>query len=342
MSLFSIIKRNSKKALSNNWGAAMAVMLIPSLASFALSMFIGVIAFSFMSSASFSTGALASGGIVDLFYSGNTSQMIIMLVTMAVYLLISLFVLSPLSMGATYWNLQLVKAQPKPVMSIFYFFEKFKRYRRSVWMTISIMVRQLIWSIILYAVPVSMTVGINLITTRIGSAFDASTPAHYRVLLYMGNFLTIVVFIAAALLCLAMMNKYNLAIYFLCEDSELTAGKAIKKSIEYTKGYRFSYLWFTLSFIGWMILTAVFFPVALYTGPYYSAAFALYSLYIIETKKREQPVVVDQPVDQDGHLSPEIINVPENTNITEDEPVDSWTVPIEQPEEEKKEDDMEI
>ena len=57
--------------------------------------------------------------------------------------------------------------------------------------------------------------------------------------------------------------------YIMMREPDAKGWDAVKKSKQIMNGNTGKLFGFTLSFIGWFLLTAVFFPVAVYTMPYY-------------------------------------------------------------------------
>ena len=60
-------------------------------------------------------------------------------------------------------------------------------------------------------------------------------------------------------------------------DSDLSAIDSIKKSWSIMKGYKWNYLLFSLSFLGWIILSQfTFFLLLIWLVPYMMVSFILY------------------------------------------------------------------
>lgn len=305
MSLFSTLKKNAKHALRDHWLSAIVVTLIPGLTSTLLTFFvgsgIGLLAQRFPA---FQQGQGASSGeLMGLMPEG-------MFLVLAVSLLFSvmiLLVLIPLQLGCTHWYFQLVQGNPQPVSNIFYFFEDFKRYRRSLWLYINQGFRRGFWAAVFHCIPAGLLSGIFFLAVQHRDAVQTTPQLGW--LLVMGMLLMSLVFFLVILLYAAYMNKYFLADYLVVSDDEIKPGDAIKRSIEYTKGYRFNLLWFILSFIGWLLLASIL-PTLFYSVPYLNASMALYALYLMETKKREQPVLQEFPPGNGEAAKPEIAKPP--------------------------------
>lgn len=78
--------------------------------------------------------------------------------------------------------------------------------------------------------------------------------------------------------------------YIMMREPEAKGWEAVKKSKRIMKGHTGSLFGFTLSFIGWFLLTAVFFPIAIYTVPYYwmSRTFFIGSIYDEAERKAQE------------------------------------------------------
>ena len=71
--------------------------------------------------------------------------------------------------------------------------------------------------------------------------------------------------------------SYSQTLYILRDHPEYSATQAITESRRLMDGYKWKYVLFLLSFIGWFLLTAVTFGLAwFFVGPYFSAAQAVF------------------------------------------------------------------
>ncbi|WP_160033925.1 DUF975 family protein [Paenibacillus sp. An7] len=71
--------------------------------------------------------------------------------------------------------------------------------------------------------------------------------------------------------------SYSQTLYVLRDHPEYSATQAITESRRLMDGYKWKYVLFLLSFIGWFLLTAVTFGLAwFFVGPYFSAAQAVF------------------------------------------------------------------
>ncbi|MFV0402253.1 MAG: DUF975 family protein [Oscillospiraceae bacterium] len=285
-----MLKANSKHALQNNWGKAILVLLAPFAVSFIMGIFLQVGVLTYQSSLYYASSGSISGAQDFIRVLGAMTPLFAM---QGVFLLVSFFLIGPLQMGAYYWFLQLVKGEAPSAGKVFHFFENFRRYRRALWFNISLSVRQALWMLLFLLVPYLLLFGVIMIPTLFPAL---ARSASFGLMMGMGIIVLVLLFIAAILLVSAYLNKYYLAAYLFVDDDAMTVSQAVKESIEYSKGYRFSLLWFSLSFIGWSILSAFAWPVMFYSMPYMNTAYAMYAQYIIETKRRENPTLLDGPL----------------------------------------------
>ena len=271
MSLFSMLKRNSKQALQGYRGRACLILLI----NFGVIFLLWMILF------------VATIGLGDgLPYFRDSAgwlhfpqgQLYIFLGIQLVAMLFSLFLLTPLSLGNVLWYIGVVKARAQPVSEIFTFFESSRRYWRAVWYGINMAVRTMFWAILFFLLPTGVLMGAAVFTEMYG----AGAGRQFAIISAFGMILAILLTLLATLMYCAYMTKYFLVAYLLACDENITVRSAIKKSSELTIGYRFSLLWYGISFIGWALLTVLLFPFMFYTVPYINTSFAMYANYLIE------------------------------------------------------------
>ena len=104
--------------------------------------------------------------------------------------------------------------------------------------------------------------------------------------------------VIAAIAALIILSLFLAAAeYILMREPDAKGWEAVKKSKKIMTGNTGRYFGFLLSFIGWFALTALFFPLAIYTLPYFFTAntYFLGSIYD-EAEKRAQEPVYEVPV----------------------------------------------
>jgi uncharacterized membrane protein len=316
MGLFSMIKRNSKRALKGSWGRAVtlallvfgATLLLSVLQQAAIEMFVTPgtpqpfappppdADFSRFAAYIFSAFPLAEWIIIGVF----TALMMLIIV--------------PVEMGAARWFYGLVRGDKQPVSDAFYYFESGRRYGRSVWYSVNVGLRTFLWSLLFFAVPGGL-LGYSAWWLSRADVTRAQSAAAT-----IGAFIASMLLILAAVFFSACVSRYVLAIYLLGEGDGVTVGQAIRNSVRYTRGYRFSLMWFGLSYIGWILLCFMFFPL-LYVWPYYSAGIAMYALYIIEKKRHETPEATLEFASPEPEPMPEPEPEPEAEPVSEPEPL---------------------
>lgn len=286
MRLFSMLKKNSKLALKNNWGSAILLLLI----IFGVSMLLSVL--QQVAISVFVSVPMLNEAITDYFKDpfntmpdGMMLQMIaVEYIIIGVFSVLSIVFIAPLSLGEMRWFYRLVHGERKPVSEVFHFFESLRRFGRALWYNVNIYVRTLLWSFVFFIVPGGILgVSIYFLSEEQEMARSSSAIAST------GIFLSVVLMLLAAVFYAACVNRYAIAPYLLAEDDEITVRKAIKESIKYTKGFRFSLFWFEMSYIGWFLLCMLALPLLLYVTPYYNTAFAMYARYIVEKNRYARP-----------------------------------------------------
>ncbi|MCL2033977.1 MAG: DUF975 family protein [Oscillospiraceae bacterium] len=278
MGLFLALKKNAKLAMRGHWIGGMLILLIQIGAN-------GVI--NVLQQAA--VGMFVLGPAVDRvpYYAENQSEYTQILSDVIVNstaewaiigaaALLQLLLIFPLSLGVIRWYFRIVHGGNPSITEAFYFFETPKAYLRAVWYDISIGIRTTLWAVLFYALPSA----VMLTSVYFLSAEDDSLRLE-RMAASAGVVFSVLMFLAATVFFCAFVNRYALVAYLVGADDEITVGKAIKMSIQYTKGYRFRILLFSLSFIGWFLLCVFFIPL-FFVVPYYMAAYALYARYIID------------------------------------------------------------
>ena len=282
MSLFSALKKNSRQALRGYRGRACLILLI----NFGVALLLWMILFVASIGLGVGSGLPVFGegaGQFDL----TQEQLFILLGIQLAAMLFSIFLLTPLSLGNVLWYIGIVKAQAQPVGEIFAFFERPRRYWRAVWYGINMAVRTMFWAILFFLLPTGVLMGAIVFAGMYGTG----AGRQFAIISAFGMILAVLLIVLTALLYCAYMTKYFLAAYLLASDESITVRAAIKKSSKLTIGYRFSLLWYGLSFIGWALLTILLFPFIFYTAPYINTSFAMYANYLIEKSNADNRIL---------------------------------------------------
>lgn len=284
MSLFSVFKRNAKLALRGNWGTAIGIVAISSGASLllyvlqtlTLQMFVPPVAADSPFAAQYGIDSetfqqIARTSLAELGISGG-------------FMLLQLLLFAPLNLGMAYWYWQLIQGEPIPLGGVFRYFESGRQYFRAVLLELQLTVRTLLWAGVFFCVPSVLLCGSLLITVQ----GEENVSRAMLTIASLGTVFSCALFLLAMVLYLALMGKYTLAPYLLCEEDTLPVGKAIRQSAKETKGFRFRLLGFQLTFIGWALLCVFVVPV-LAVVPYIYAATTIYARYILERQRAAPP-----------------------------------------------------
>jgi len=283
MSLFGLLKSNSRHALRDYRGRACLILLIHLGVRLLWTLFL-------IASAVGLSGGLSLPGISIGQFNLPWEQFYIVLGIQIVTVLFTVFLFTPLSLGTFGWYIGVVKAQAQPLGAIFAFFERLGRYFRALWYSVNMIVRTMFWAIVFFLLPMGVLAGALVFSDMYGDG----AGRQFAILSAFGIILAILLILLALLLYCAYMTKYFLAAYLLASDDNITVRAAIKQSIRLTSGYRFSLLWYGLSFIGWALLTLICLPLIFYTAPYIRTSFAMYAHYLIEKSRAGEALPVPQ------------------------------------------------
>ncbi|GHU80561.1 hypothetical protein FACS1894191_6100 [Clostridia bacterium] len=277
MTLFKLLKQNSKLALKGSWGRAALVLivfftlvfLLAGIRQYALDVFIG-----------------APGGANPTMEAAPYYASSAEIVLLSVFSILTILLVFPLEMGLLRWFFGLVHGGSPSVSEAFIFFEGIGKYIKAIGLYINIFVRSLLWAAPFYAVPGAvMWISGRLIN---GGMTLAGNPGLGPTLGTMGMALAFMLLFLATIFYIICVNRYALAAYIYFDDMAAGIGAAIKISVRYSKGSRASLFLFQLSFIGWWLLCLLILP-ALYVLPYYFTSFAMYARYIIEKSGAPAP-----------------------------------------------------
>lgn len=278
MGLFSIIKRNSKLALRGSWGRAIIILLIMAGVSMLITAFTQIAVEMFAPRHFFGNPTMERyDTIMELAgeFRFSAAEWIIFGASAA----LSVLLVSPLSLGAARWYYNLVHGGNMPVTELFYYFERGRSYARAILYEINIGIRSMLWAVLFY-LPPSAIFGIAVFFLSGNEELSRAGVMTAT----LGIFLSVALFLLMTIFYAACVCRYALTPYLMAEDADLTVRKAIKLSVAYTKGFRFSMVWFVLSYTGWFLLLVFLWP-TLYVTPYYSTGIAMYSRFIIEKNR---------------------------------------------------------
>jgi len=282
MSFYAVIKKNARVALKGRWGTATGVFALV----FGVSVFLaGVEQMAlrmFVASPFYGESTADYTYFLRAFFPAGPAEIIITGIT----LLLSLLILAPLLLGVTRWFYVLIQREDVVFSEIFHFFESLRRYCNSIWYAVQISARTFGWGIIFLSLPGSV-MGICAYFLRIENLDrQARAAASVGVMLAAGLLLL------AALLYTVYIKKYTLAAYLLCESDDISVRQAFRTSIKYTKGYRSIKFMFSLSFIGWYLLSPLtLFLLLFFVIPYQSAGETVFARYLVEKNRYQEPQI---------------------------------------------------
>lgn len=279
MTLFQILKANSRRALRGHWPRAILAPAIVCVCWGLLAMIRQYALTLIVAGGAYSWPGMAMQDV--LFSRVSLTETVILAVFLCLVILLGI----PLFMGVMNWYYQLTKGKAKPFAELFTFFESFRRYHKAIWLFITVFVRSLFWAFAFMVLPSSMLfLSLNLVNLRFGSLFGNLRTS--SAIGAMGLTVSVILLVLSVALYAIFMNRYTLSFYLFFEQPEEKITALVRKSIRYSKGYRASMLGFNLSFIGWFLLCVLVIP-AFYVIPYYMAASTMYCYYIIERRVRE-------------------------------------------------------
>jgi uncharacterized membrane protein len=278
LSLFSLLKRNTKHALHHNWGKAIRILLACIGVGLVLGVFLGA------------TTYAVNGGLPP---SNPTMEQLDRLAArlpqiLGIELLITLFsvfLLTPLSLGVTSWYVSLCRGKPEAFGGIFAYFERIRRYGRSLLFSLNMIVRTFLWAVAFFALPAGV-LGATIVFTQ---EYGRDGNRQLAIFSALGMMLACFMLLLALLLYCAYMNKYALVPYLMAYDDTLAVRAAIRRSAALTAGNRFRLMWYALSFLGWFLLSVICPPVFLYSIPYRKACYSMYALYLMERAQDSLP-----------------------------------------------------
>lgn len=267
MHLHRQIKMDARRAMTNNWGKALAIVflmisvyLLFAIVETLVSMLLGI------------QGAFGYEALLSLFADlPDTSIMVVALT--GVMSVGSFLVMIPLNLGITRWYYHLTDCQSEDILSIFFCFSTKKMFLRSLWLRILVVVRMALWAVVLYLLPCGLGVVGYWLMQRSSTKLETLTV----VLCFLG---AVVLFTIATIFFFIILNGYTLTKYYIL-DGKTTARQSIKQSLKAMKGFKTDLFLFYLSFFFWVLSCVAVVPL-LYVVPYFSTSKALFARYLME------------------------------------------------------------
>ncbi|MEG1965434.1 MAG: DUF975 family protein [Oscillospiraceae bacterium] len=295
-SITSIVKNNSKKALSNNFGRALVIIMLYlsvnlffCLLHLAISLALGLPFFVDIASTP------------NIFLDNNINITFPSVVCSSAIALITFLVVSPLEYGLSNWFYRLVGGENDEIISVFYFFESTTMMFKSWLAKICVTIRMIFWSFVCF-LP-------SFLIFYYGEKLFESFSAALLIIFSMASL------ILGTFFFIMLKLRYFLVRFFIISDRKITVRQAIKLSVKASKGQKVKLFKFHLSFIGWLLLSFLLAPI-LYAAPYYMASKALYARVLIENYNQK----VNCEIDNLTSSSPETAD---SSNDSEDSFVDT-------------------
>lgn len=277
--LYSMAKKNATAALRENWGKAVAVLLITLAISILFTILETVI-----------TVVLGIPSFVDYlgtpgyFLDDIPNSALPSLLLTAFTLLAALVVLSPLGLGVKNWYLTITYGSRSEIGAVFAFFETFGRVMRSIGYSLSLAVRKILWGTLFF----SPAMALGMLTGQL--SLGGSTELD-GLLVVAGGLLTLCLGVLCAIFFWIFLQRYFLVGYILCIQREVGVGKAIRLSVAATSHHKTDIALFQLSFFGWLFPALLVLPI-LYIQPYWETSMALYGRYLLEKAGIARPAGV--------------------------------------------------
>ena len=296
MKLRKLVKQNGKRCLYNNWGKAIAIvllMLAVSLLFTIVELIIGMV---------FGTPQMVDVGN-DGYWLNNLPNTSLLSIALTAIIAVGAFlVTAPLKLGITRWYYELSEGDSPEILSIFNCFSS-RQYFRALSLQIHILGRMILWALLYFALPI-VVLGASLWVLDYGPYYMNLDMCY--VIGSMGLMFTVLLTVFFGFFYAVAMQKFFLARYYVTNEN-LGVWEALKKSRHATKGKRGEILLFRLSFLPWFLSCALVLP-CLYVQPYYEISAMLFARVMIEEHHRSTQLV---PVESESDLdSTQVFEVP--------------------------------
>lgn len=256
---FLEIKSAAKNSLKHRWTEAVAVAAILLAA--------GLLDTSMQSALMtvFKTDAVWSPFFPTVMPRYNLLASIIITLFSSFY---SLAVMFPLAFGAARWFWLITAGSNPELLEIFYYFSSGKRFFKAVTLSFGLFLRLVIGVTVCF-LPYAVCEA--LLSPDFYDKIGISMPVSVSGLYPLATTFEILGFLALLL----FIGSHTLFFAVLFSEPELSAFRVLRKTVKLSKGQRFRFLGFVISFIGWWIL-GVFMVTWLFIIPYFVCATAVY------------------------------------------------------------------
>ncbi len=206
----------------------------------------------------------------------------------AVVLLIALtvFVFCPLLLGVIRYFWHIFLKQPKPPISVFYYFSRLKLYKKAISVAVKIALRVLLFGLLFYLPAIAVYVISNPNFYRF---IDTPIPIWSQNLSYLVNFLSS---LASALIAVSTI-KFYLAPILVIANENIDIEEAFHMSGVISRSSLLDFAFLLFSFIGWAIFSLLFIPL-IFTLPYFIMCYVVHSFYSIKAYNEKIKSLNDQ------------------------------------------------
>ncbi len=296
MGLRKLVKRNGKRCLYNNWGKAIAIVLLMLAVSLLFTIVELIIGMVFGAPQMVDTGN-------DGYWLNNLPNTSLLSIALTSIIAVGSFLINtPLKLGITRWYYELSEGESPEILSIFNCFSS-RQYFRSLSLQIHILGRKILWAILYFALPTAV-LGASVWALDYGPLYMNLDMCY--VIGSMGLLFALLLTLFFGLFYAIAMQKYFLARYYVTNEN-LGVWAALKKSRHASRSKRGELLLFKLSFLPWFLSCALVLP-CLFVQPYYEISAMLYARVLMEGHYRSTQLV---PVENEEDLeSTQVFEVP--------------------------------
>ena len=217
----------------------------------------------------------------------NTGIIVAVCVLFSFLSLLSFLILSPLLQGANRWYYHLAESNPQPVNGIFDFFVCFRYWWKSLWLSVNVTIRSLLWGVIFELPALAMYLLFR---------FARTSANAYAPLLLMSLLLSIGLSLLGLVFLRIFLARYFLAKYLLSEDRTTGVREAIRASVHFMKGRWIELFVLDITLLPYYLSCIVLLPL-LGVVPYVQTCKAIYAKIWMEDylqQKNATNVVIEE------------------------------------------------
>ena len=269
------IKLDARRALSGNWGKAVAsTMLLGSICAF------------FYLLGKFFMKVLESTDTIDLLHvsaelrSGSYLSEILALFLILFEITAIFLIIAPIFLGILRWYSRTVLYGGEEITAIFYYFSKPKLFFNSLLLILNLVCRLVFWGLICL-IPGGLVTGIPLYIISLNP--QGQHILFSKVCVFAG----IALILAGMILFFLIATRYSLACYLMADNDSLSPTRCIRLSDQYTLKCRGEIFRFLFSFLPLWLLCIFLFP-TFFILPYFLMAFSIYARYLIEQNEKQE------------------------------------------------------